>query len=311
MAIRRWRRIAACGCIALALLVASAAWMAEGMLISPQRESIGAAPTDLPFESIIIQSLSGATLRGWFVAGTPGRGAVLLLHGVRANRLAMLPRARWLHELGYSVLLIDFQAAGESSGQWITFGLRESDDAVSAVTYLRSRLPLERIGVIGTSMGGAASLLASPPLHVDAMVLEQVYPSIDKAVYDRLLIHLKGGAWLSPLLLKSLAWRTGIKAEQLRPIDHIAKVDVPKLLIVGSSDRHTHLDESMAMYAAAADPKALWVVNGAQHVDLFRYGADRYKERVGHFFAMWLRPAEPMVTSDMKDLPAQQPHQAP
>jgi fermentation-respiration switch protein FrsA (DUF1100 family) len=274
------------------LLLVSSAWMAEGMLISPQKTIIGVAPIDLPCEDISIQSLSGATLRGWFLAGSPGRGAVLLLHGVRANRLAMLPRAIWLHELGYSVLLIDFQAAGESSGQWITFGLRESDDAISAVAYLRSRLPQERIGIIGTSMGGAAALLASPPLRVDAMVLEQVYPSIDKAVNDRLMIHQKRAVWLAPLLLKSLAWRTGIEADRLRPIDHIAHIEVPKLLVVGSSDRHTHLDESIAMYAAAASPKELWIVDGAQHVDLYRYGGDDYKQRVGAFLSKWLRRPE-------------------
>ena len=311
MAKRSWVRIATYGCIALPVLLVTAGWVAEGLLISPQSTVVGAAPADLPFESVSIQSLSGATLRGWFLAGSPGRGAVLLLHGVRANRLAMLPRARWLHELGYSVLLIDFQAAGESSGPWITFGLRESDDAVSSVAYLRSRLPHERIGVIGVSMGGAATLLAHPPLRVDAVVLEQVYPSIDKAVNDRLLIHLKGGVWLTPLLLQSLTWRTGVKAAQLRPIDHIAKVDVPKLLVVGSADRHTHLDESLAMYAAAAEPKELWIVEGAQHVDLYRYGGDGYRQRVATFLSKWLRRTEPPGAPDTKDLSAQQAQQMP
>lgn len=308
---RPWGRIAAYGCIGLPFLLVVAVWTVEGMLISPQKSAIGAAPADLPFESISIQSGSGATVRGWFLAGRPGCGAVLLLHGVRANRLAMLPRARWLHELGYSVLLIDFQAAGESSGEWITFGLRESGDAISAVAYLRARLPRERIGVIGVSMGGAATLLASPPLRVDAMVLEQVYPSIDKAVNDRLLIHLKGGAWLTPLLLESLAWRTGIKPEQLRPIDKIARVDAPKLLIAGSADRHTHLDESMAMYSAASGPKDLWIVNGAQHVDLYRYGGDSYRQRVGTFLSTWLRSAGPPGIPVARDLPAQQQNQTP
>jgi hypothetical protein len=154
-------------------------------------------------------------------------------------------------------------------------------------------------------------LLANPPLRVDAVVLEQVYPSIDKAVNDRLLIHLKGGVWLTPLLLKSLAWRTGAKAWQLRPIDHIAKLDVPKLLVVGSADRHTHLDESLAMYAAAAEPKALWIVEGAQHVDLYRYGGDGYRQRVGTFLSKWLSRAKPPGTPATKDLSAQQAQQMP
>ena len=198
-------------------------------------------------------------------------------------------RIDWLHALGYAVLLIDFQSSGESSGDGITFGLREASDATAAVAYLRRRLPDERLGIIGTSMGGAATLLAKPPLRVDAIVLEQVYPSIDEAVKDRVRIHFPAATWLSPLLLTSLSWRTGIQPAQLRPIDQIAHVGTPKLLLAGNADRHTRIDESLAMYAAAAPPKQLWVVPGAQHVDLYHYAGDEYRRRVGLFLSTWLR----------------------
>lgn len=237
-----------------------------------------------------MRSRSRATLRGWYAKGSEGQGAVLLLHGVRADRRAMLPRALWLHSLGYTVLLMDFQAAGESSGETITIGLRESQDAASALAWLRAQAPDERIGIIGTSMGGAAVLLAQPRLQADAMVLEQVYPDIRLAVRDRLVRRLGApAAWLTPVLLHTLAWRAGVDATMLRPIEHIGAVDAPKLLIVGSDDEHTRLDESLAMYAAAAQPKALWVVQGARHVDLYAYAGNAYRQRVGAFLAERLR----------------------
>jgi fermentation-respiration switch protein FrsA (DUF1100 family) len=214
---------------------------------------------------------------------------VLLLHGARADRLAMLPRARWLHRIGYGVLLIDFQASGESSGSWITLGASESNDAVAATAYLRSRAPGERLGVIGTSMGGAAALLAHPSLPVDAMVLEQVYPDIDHAVQDRLQLHIGGATWLAPWMLKLFTWQTGVRPDMLRPIDHINRVDVPKLLIVGSADRHTRLAESIAMYAAASTPKELWIVDGARHVDLYGFDTAGYQRHVAPFLSRWLR----------------------
>lgn len=283
------RRIITIGlaCIALAL---AAAWIVEESLIRPHRVVIGPAPADLPFEDVAFRSASGATLHGWYAAGCPGHGAVLLLHGVRANRLAMLPRARWLHGQGYGVLLIDFQASGESSGRWITFGAHEASDAVAATAYLRSRSLDERIAVIGTSMGGAAALLAEPPLPVNAMVLEQVYPDIQHAVEDRLRLHLGGGVGLVPWMLRWLAWRTGVHAESLRPIAPIAHITVPKLIIAGSADQHTLLAESMAMYQTAASPKELWVVRGAWHVDLYRYDPVDYERRVGEFLARRLGP---------------------
>ncbi|GLQ89301.1 hypothetical protein GCM10007898_28740 [Dyella flagellata] len=58
---------------------------------------VGAPPADLSAQSVVISDGAGKSMHGWFVPGIERRGAVLLLHGVRANRLSMLGRARFLH----------------------------------------------------------------------------------------------------------------------------------------------------------------------------------------------------------------------
>ncbi len=293
---RRWWL----GTAIITLTWLSSAWWMVGRLLGGHHDVIGAPPTELRAEEVTLASRSGATLRGWYAPGMTGQGAVLLLHGVHADRRAMLPRALWLHSLGYAVLLIDFQAAGESTGDIVTIGLRESQDATSALAWLRDRAPGDRIGIIGTSMGGAAVLLAQPPLRVDAMVLEQVYPDVRLAVRDRLERHVGSyGAWMTPMLLNVLHWKTGIDPTQLRPIDGIGRLASPTLLIAGSDDEHTRLDESLAMYAAAGGPKSLWVVPGARHVDLYRYDVDAYRKRVGAFLAEALRASRSSETADL------------
>jgi fermentation-respiration switch protein FrsA (DUF1100 family) len=290
---RRYRilRIAAFGILAFAIALMAGIWVAGDVLIHPANTAIGPPPSDFPAQSVAFKSSSGALIQGWFASGQ-GRGAVLLLHGVRANRLSMLDRARFLHAAGYSVMLIDFQASGESGGKAITFGYLEARDAAAALARLRELVPGERVGIIGTSMGGAATLLADPPLDVDAMVLEQVYPTLSQAVDDRLELHAGAlGRWLAPLLVCTVRPHLGITMDQLRPIERIGQIDVPKLLIVGDADQHTRMDESMAMYRAAAGPKQLWVVHGAKHVDLFRYSGREYEVRLLAFFNRWLRPA--------------------
>src|SRR4029453_18026727 len=102
---------------------------------------------------------SGSLLHGWFVPGH--HGAVVLMHGLHASRRSQLSRARLLHDAGYSVLLFDFQAHGESPGNYITFGYLESRDARAAVDYVRRRLPEQKVAVIGQSMGGALLSLRS------------------------------------------------------------------------------------------------------------------------------------------------------
>lgn len=271
----------------LVLLVGT--WLAGGVLSAPANQPIGSLPPDLAGVSIQFPSASGATIHGWFMPGKKGVGAIILMHGVRANRLSMLERARFLSHANYSVLLFDFQAHGESSGKHITFGYLESMDAQAAVSFLRLNAPGEKIGIIGVSMGGAAALLASPPLDVNAMVVEMVYPTINQAISNRLTMRL--GRWagfLAPLLSWQLKPRLAIGAESLRPIDHIGKIRAPKLFIAGAEDQHTTLEESRRMFDAASEPKELWVVNAAKHVDLYHLVKTDYEQHLLGFFGRYL-----------------------
>jgi fermentation-respiration switch protein FrsA (DUF1100 family) len=274
----------------LTLLGFMGVWRAGGSLSNPAPAIVGALPPDLTGRNVEFASESGSIIHGWFLPGRPGAGAVLLTHGVRSNRLAMLGRARFLSRTGFAVLLFDFQAHGESPGSHITFGYLESRDAQAAVRFLRANAPGEKIGVIGVSLGGAAALLASPALEADALVLEMVYPTIDQAVQDRLKLRL--GSWagiLSPLLTWQLKPRLGVRPEALRPIDQVAKIDRPKLFIVGDLDQHTTIAESREMFDRASPPKELWIVAGAAHVDLHQFSQTEYEHRVGTFLTQHLR----------------------
>jgi fermentation-respiration switch protein FrsA (DUF1100 family) len=222
---------------------------------------------------------------------------VLLLHGVHANRTVMLGRASLLHDAGYTVLIPDFQAHGESPGEHITFGALESLDAHAALAYLRARAPGECVGAIGVSMGGAAALLGPRPLQVEALVLESVYPTIRDAVADRLRVWLgplgAAGPALSPLLIWGVGAGVGVSDTALRPINRIGAVTAPVLVAAGTADRYTPLAESRALFARAPAPKEFWAVRGAGHEDLQAFAPAEYRRRVGGFLDRYLRGGEP------------------
>jgi fermentation-respiration switch protein FrsA (DUF1100 family) len=273
-----------------------ASFVAVGLFLSsPATGKVGAPPADLAFETVTIISDSGATLRGWFLSGRPGGGTVVLMHGVRANRLSMVERARLLHASGFSVFLFDFQAHGESGGKRIAFGHLEALDAAAAVAFVRSRLPDEKIGVIGASLGGAAALLGPRPLPVDALVLEAVYSDIGAATANRIRSAL--GRQVGPLVAEPLSRLLtlvmspilGVAPDELRPVDRIRDVVAPVLILSGTRDTRTTLRETMAMYDRAPEPKSLWLVDGAGHVDLERYAPDAYRTHVLTFLAHWLQ----------------------
>lgn len=285
---KRKRLIA--GVLAILLLIVLVFWFAGTLLISPVQRTVGRLPADLAGGSVEFPSESGSLIRGWFLPGRPGADTIILMHGVRASRLDMLERARFLSRAGYSVLLFDFQAHGESAGKQITFGFLESRDAQAAVKFVRAEAPQEKVGIIAVSMGGAAALLAAPPLSVDAIVLEQVYPTLDQAISDRISMRL--GPWstvLAPLLSWQLRPRLGVRAEALRPLAHAGKISAPKLFIGGTEDQHTTPQEMRKLFDAAAEPKELWMVPKAKHVDLCRFGQLEYQARVRKFFARHLR----------------------
>ena len=270
----------------LAVLGLAALWLIAGALSAPVNHAAGAPPAELNARPVQFGSESGSTISGWLVPGRSGCGAVVLMHGLRSDRNSMIGRARFLSRAGYAVLLFDFQAHGESPGEHITFGYLESRDARAAVRYAREQLPGERVGVIGVSMGGAAALLAEPPLEADALVLEMVYPTIEEAIADRLKMRLGGwGGALTPLLTVLLRPRLGVGAEQLRPIEHVSKLTEPKLFIAGAADLHTTLAESKRLYEAASGPKELWVIGGAAHTDPHAAAGEEYEQRVLDFFA--------------------------
>lgn len=253
---------------------------------------VGQPPADLGMESVRLLLSPTATVAGWFARGT-GRGAVLLLHGVRSDRTQMLGRARFLRAAGYSVLLIDLPAHGESSGDRIGFGALEAAGVSAALRHLRSELPGERIGVIGVSLGAAALVLSRPAPAPDAAVLESMYPTLEEAVSNRLVLRFgPAGRLLAPLLLWQLPLRLGVSADALRPILGVSALAAPLLVASGMEDRHTLWPETERIFSAAQQPKQLWAVPGAAHVDLHAYDAPAYRARILGFLAQYLRPAE-------------------
>ena len=283
--------------IALAAACAAILWIGLSMS-SPAPSVVGAPPKDLPgVEEVEIPVDSAAALHGWWLPAK-GRGgaAVILMHGVRANRLAMVHRARVLHERGFAVLLFDFQAQGESPGDRITFGGREGVDAAAAVRFARRRMPDGRIGVLGVSLGGAAALLAPNGLDVDAMVLESVFPDIDAALTNRLRVRLGAvlGPILSPLVAPLFKWELsgvlGVKAEDLRPIDRIGAVTAPVLILSGAEDDRTPPDEARALFDQATGVKQFWLEDGAGHVDLEQFAPADYWRTVMPFLILQLHP---------------------
>lgn len=284
---RRWLVIGILSCLTVvATLITGIGEVMTGSAAT----AVESLSSDFPVEAVRIPRDADTNVHGWLARGIRGGGVVLLIHSIRSNRLEMLSRARFLNQQGYGVLLIDLQAHGETPGKRITFGLRESKDVEAAVDFLRQTFPSERIAAIGVSLGAAAIVLAKHALRLDAVVLESLHPTIEEAAENRLRLHLgEYGPVLLPLVLAQLAFYFDVPIAELDPISRIGELNAPLLLIAGSADEHTKVPETERLFAAARQPKDIWIVPGAGHFNMHSYAGRQYEERIADFLDQHLR----------------------
>ena len=273
------------------ILIIAGTYLASTGLQDSSNHFVGRPPPDLQASNITFASGAGVLIHGWLVPGKPKQGVVLLLHSVRGDRRDMISRAEFLRKRGYAVLMIDFQSHGENRGSRITYGDLESRDVTGALQYLRHKLPGEKVAVIGVQMGADAFVLSEGRPPVAAVVLEQLYPTINRAIASRVRSNIGPLAPLfSWLVMLETQSQHEIPANRLSAIDRLPKINAPLLLVNGTDDSHVTIDEARAELAAAAAPKELWAVAGAGHVDLHDFAVGDYEKRVGDFIARYLPP---------------------
>jgi fermentation-respiration switch protein FrsA (DUF1100 family) len=292
----KWRkilRVLGVGSLLGLIVFVVVAWIVGGSLIASTNCDVGPPPADLSVVATTIASDSGSRIATWYIPTKGASATIVLLHPIRGTRRSMLGRARLFHDAGYSIVMVDLQAHGESAGESITLGHQERHDVVAAIEFAREKNPQHRIGVVGRSLGGAAALLGSP-LDIDALVVESVYPTISEAVHNRIAMRAGPLAYvLSPTLLCQLRPRLGISLSELRPIDHIAECGCPVLVASGERDRHTSMKETQRLYEAANEPKQLAVFKGAGHINLMDHDPEQYTDEVLGFLNTYLIVSPP------------------
>lgn len=270
----------------VALLVLGGAWAFGSIAARPHVQQL-AAPAP-PGRAIELKSSDGVRIEGSYWPGRSDGPAILLLHGINSSRASFTRHALWLNGLGYAVLAIDFRGHGGSASVPRTFGLYEARDAAAGLAYLRAGDPNRKVGVIGTSLGGAAALLGDDgPLPVQAMVLQAVYPDLRQAIRNRIMrVAGRAVAWLGEPLLSFQSWpRYGVAPGRIAPIDGLRRFHGSVLIIGGTADTNTTVSDTTMFFQAASGPKQLWLLHGVGHAASGSIFTPEYRRRVQTLFA--------------------------
>lgn len=279
--------------------------LAGTLLLAPVRQTFDAKPKDLTLVDLEIPYASERFVRGWFSKPAGAKAGVILSHGIRSNRLQLVSVARFLLAAGYAVALIDLPSHGESSGDRISLGFNESKGISATARFLKEQMGMEKVGAIGPSLGGAAIILGDSEKGLDAIVLEAVFSSVGKAIDNRMAIRFgSAGTLLSPLLTLQLAPRLGLSEEDLSPVLKIGDIDTPVFIISGEEDLRTTREDTLELYRAANEPKELWLVPEAKHVDLYKFAGGEYETKILSFFGRHLNTSVGRGATGMFDLAA-------
>ena len=253
---------------ALFLLIYFIQLQVEAFVTPGRRTNIG-QPEQLnrPYKDVTLTTADGLRISGWYVSGTRPH-AVILVHGIGANRQAVLPEGVLLAHAGYHLLLIDLRGHGLSEGNQATYGYREAWDVQAAIDYLDALPEIEHIGALGTSYGGAAvARAAAIDSRLEAVVIEGSYSSLPDAVEDSFEQRSMFPKWpFAPLLVALAERRVGIKISQVDSARDLATIHPRAVMIIhGAEDGLFPLHHALKMYEAAQEPKTLWVIEGFGH----------------------------------------------
>jgi len=138
-----------------------------------------------PFSLASFRSLDGQTqLVGWlFQPETESRGTVVMVHSAGVNRLQFDADTLMLYDFfikrGYGVLSFDLSHAGESGGEFTTYGYNEWEDVVAALDYAWRNSVSDNLLLFGWGSGCAASLLAIDRVPAPDADRQSLYPGDD------------------------------------------------------------------------------------------------------------------------------------
>lgn len=256
------------------------------LIFEPKSLMLGTPATfNLPYKEVW---LSVATSKdqtekifGWWIPQTVATaGVVLFLHGASGNMAAQekscnLERVVRLHQLGFSVFMIDYRGYGNSKGRFPTEA-RIYEDASRAWNYLTQEKGFspEKVVIYGYSLGGAiaANLCLQQP-KAAGLIAESSFTCIKDMAKYRYKYKIR----IFPLKL--------LVTQKFDFINKVKSIKVPVLFIHGMKDKVVPVTMSQRLFAAAPEPKKLLLMPNAGHNNLAQVDSARYMAALQEFLS--------------------------
>ena len=249
------------------LLLLSISFLAacSGVYFVPDRNLVRTpADVGLEYREWSVVTEDGVVLDGWFLPGLePVKGTVLFLHGNAQNISYHLASVAWLPRRHFNIFLYDYRGFGKSGGRSDVYNAVADVEAVIDKVAESLGSANQNIIIFGQSLGAAIAIAAVARHRGNAvicgLVADSAFSGFREIGREKLaeLTLIRPAAGLLSRLLPS----------QPNLLEDIAAVSpIPVLLIHGEKDRIVPPEHSKTLFAAAREPKALWIEPEVGHI---------------------------------------------
>jgi uncharacterized protein len=195
--------------------------------------------------------------------------------------------ARMLARHRYGVLLFDLRGDGDSGGDPNGFGWDSEQDVTAAVAYLKGRSDVRPggIGGLGLSVGGELLLQTAAHDHdLSAVVSEgagsrSIGEDIERPGADNWLVSFPIAAMISA---GSAVFSNTAPPPHLK--DLVGRIAPRSVFLIYTTHGVDTEDLNPVYFAAAHQPKAIWVIPEAEHTGGIDARPREYERRVVGFF---------------------------
>ena len=203
-------------------------------------------------ELVEISARDGTRLVGWYIPARSGMPTVLYFHGNAGSLSRRADHFGQIAETDYGLLAFSYRGYPGSDGSPSEQAF--FSDALEIYDWLANRT--DDIVVYGESLGTAVATYVAAERPSQALVLEAPFTAA-----------LDMAAETYPWAPVSLLMRDPFLSR-----DHITRVEEPVLIIHGTDDIVVPVEHGRRLFEFAGEPKALEIIEGAGHSNLWDRG---------------------------------------